>query len=162
MHVHYIHLTVTSCFGYLTTPNIPLYTSPSSFSSSSMSMALSGETLGDRLIYLPRISPSSPSGLADRDGERETNLPSELADEAEEDRLFRRRSGEDPREEGGVRDGVLERARVGLSSSSWVSILQTVSDQDAVEGNEITKPMLVASRTLIEEADRGEGIDAYQ
>ena len=118
-------------------------------------MALSGETLGDRLIYLPRVSPSSPSGLADRDGERETNLPSELADEAEEDRLFRRRSGEDPREEGGVRDGVLERARVGLSSSSWVSILQTVSDQDAVEENEITKPMLIASRTLIEEADRG-------
>jgi hypothetical protein len=90
-------------------------------------MALSGETLGDRLIYLPLVSPSSPSGLADRDGERETNLPSELVEEAEEDRLFRRKSGDDPREEGGVREGVLDRARVGLSSSSCMLAMYILS-----------------------------------
>ena len=96
------------------------YTSPSSFSSSaSTSIALSGDKLGDRLIYLHLVSPSSPSGLADREGERETNLPSELAVEADDDRLRRRKSGEDPREEGGVREGVRESARVGRSSSSY-------------------------------------------
>lgn len=84
-----------------------------------MSMARSGDILGDREIYRPRVSPSSPSsGLTERDGERETNLPSELADEADEDRLRRRRSGDEPREDGGVRDGVRDSALVGRSSSS--------------------------------------------
>jgi len=112
MHVHYIPDASLH-----TVAKMP-YTSPSSFSSSSTSISLSGDILGDRLIYLPLVSPSSPSGLTERDGERETKRPSELADEAEEDRLRRRRSGEEPREEGGVREGVRESAREGRSSSS--------------------------------------------
>lgn len=88
-------------------------------------MARSGDILGEREMYLPRVSPSSPSsGLTDRDGDRETNLPSELADEADEDRLRRLRSGDEPREDGGVRDGVRERALVGRSSSSSCSLAE--------------------------------------
>jgi hypothetical protein len=81
-------------------------------------MARSGDILGDREMYLPRVSPSSPSGLTDRDGDRETNRPSELTEEADDDLLRRRRSGDEPREDGGVRDGVRDSALEGRSSSS--------------------------------------------
>jgi hypothetical protein len=56
-------------------------------------------------------STCKPAGLTEREGERETYLPSELMDdERERDRSSRRRkSGDEPRDEGGVREGVRER-----------------------------------------------------
>lgn len=64
--------------------NRELYTSPSrrsSASSWSIAIARSGEMLGERDIYRPLVSPSSPSGLADLDGEREMYRPSEFIDD---------------------------------------------------------------------------------
>lgn len=82
-------------------------------------MTLSGDILGEREIYLPLVSPSSPDmGLAERDGEREIYLPSELTEEDRDREPRRRRSGEEPRDEGGVREGVRDRPLPRLGSSS--------------------------------------------